>query len=90
MKIDVKTRLLLISYGFMWHKDGSTDRVDADVIQDIIPAADGFTVIYKKKPGIVLELTTATVESIEMPAPEELIGRWIVVNWKTAVDQRRD
>jgi hypothetical protein len=44
-KIDASTLALLKARGFMWHKNGTTDRVEANLIKDIIPAASGgFTV----------------------------------------------
>lgn len=70
----------------MWYKDRSTDKVTADCIQDVIPAAHGFTVLYNEK-ATALVASTAVVNAIDIP--EDLDATWIRVEWETIVDERR-
>lgn len=58
-----------------------------DCIEYIIPAANGFTVVYNAN-ATALELSTATVEKIELPS--DLKTQWIYVHWINIEDQRRD
>jgi hypothetical protein len=74
---------LLKQYGFKWYKDGTTDSVTADGIQDIIPAANGFTVVYT--PDAAIKYSTVVVEQIELP--ENFDTTWIFVHWKSISDQ---
>lgn len=86
MKVSTSQLVVLKQYGFMWVKDGSTDRVEAECIKDVVPAANGFTVIYNTK-ATALEMSTAEVEDIELPNNFET--EWIRVKWNNIVDQRR-
>lgn len=84
MKIDTSMCAKLRKHGFKWFKSDTTDRVDAEVIADIVPAADGFTVVYTEDAAI--ELSTAVVEKIDdLDDP----NKWIYVHWKSISDQRR-
>jgi hypothetical protein len=76
----------LKKHGFKWYKDSSTDAVDADCIEDVVPAANGFTVVYNDK-ATALVASTATVEKIEFP--DDLDKKWIFVHWKGIEDERR-
>jgi hypothetical protein len=88
MKVDGTLRQLLKQHGFMWIKDSCTDKVAAEDIKNILPAANGFTVEYNLASlEVVLELTTAEVKRIELP--EDLDETWIAVHWETLVDQRK-
>ena len=78
---------MLRQHGFKWYRDHCTDRVDADGIKEILPAANGFTVVYNEEDS-VLDYSTATVERIELPKHPEL--QWILVHWITIEDQRRN
>jgi hypothetical protein len=82
--ISAETLKTLQQHGFMWMKDGSTDKVDEGCIDKIVPAANGFTVIYNKK--AVLRYTTCVVEKIELA--EKPQTTWNVVYWKSVVDER--
>lgn len=75
----------LKSEGFKWFKESCTDRVEPEVIQDIIPAANGFTVVYNE--NAVLEYSTATVHAIDWPEDSD---HWIMVHWENITDQRRN
>ncbi len=86
MKVDGTQRLLLKRYGFKWFKDNCTDRVDAEGIKEILPAANGFTVVYDNTG--VLDYSTAVVERIELP--DDFARIWILVHWERIEDQRRD
>ena len=84
MKIDASMCAKLRKNGFKWYKDKITDRVDAEVIADIVPAADGFIVVYTEDAAI--KLSTAVVEKIDdLDDP----NKWIYVHWKSISDQRR-
>lgn len=87
MKINEEQLSLLKKHGFMWWcKDQSTDKVSADCIKDVIPAANGFTVVYNELAS-ALELSTAEVDSIDFP--DDLENEWIRVNWVDIIDQAR-
>jgi len=73
----------LKKYGFKWYKDACTDTVDSKAIMDVIPAANGFTVLYVE--GVALIASTAVVERIEMP--QSLDDRWILVHWTHIEDE---
>lgn len=79
---------LLTKSGFMWYKNQSTDRVDAECIDRILPydngVMPGFTVHYNGK--AVLISTTATVSEIEVPANPDT--EWIRVHWEDISDKR--
>jgi hypothetical protein len=77
---------LLRKYGFQWYKSATTDRVTADCIEDVVPAANGFTVIYNEK-ATALVASTAVVLKIELPPDIET--QWIRVHWDTITDERR-
>lgn len=79
---------LLKKHGFQWYKNHCTDRVESDGIQSVVPAAKGFTVIYKNDEKIVLVATTATIDKIEYP--ENLEKEWIRVHWDTITDERKE
>lgn len=85
MKVTTEQLALLKEHGFKWYKDASTDRVEADYIADVIPAANGFTVLYNDKG--VLYATTAVVKWIEVPV--DLKGQWIYVHWDRIEDERK-
>jgi len=70
MKLKAEQLELLKRHGFKWLKDGSTDTVDASCIQDVLPAANGFTVVYNET-AVALEMSTAVVELIDIPANPE-------------------
>jgi len=77
----------LKTYGFQWYKNQTTDRVDAGLIADIVPAASGFTVIYKSPS--VIKFSTARVENIDIPdSPDSPDKTWIRVNWVEIADER--
>ena len=76
---------LLKARGFQWYKDQCTDRVDAECIAEVHPAAKGFTVVYKE--GGALVCSTAEVEQLELPS--DLDKEWIRVHWDTIADERR-
>ena len=88
MNVDKKTLALLKKNGFQWFKDNTTDRVEAICIKDILPAADGFTVVYTDSPTVVIKYSTATVQSIDIP--EDTNTQWIRVLWENIVDQRKE
>lgn len=79
---------LLKKHGFMWYRDQSTDKVDSSCIEDVVPAANGFTVIYNDK-ATALALSTAQVKKIEWPEADKLETVWIRVHWDTIEDQRK-
>lgn len=79
--------LKLKVYGFMWYKEQTTDRVPAEDIADVIPAANGFTVLYSDKS--VLKASTAQVEKIEFPEDDKLMSIWTCVHWIDIKDERR-
>ena len=85
MKIDRKMLDKLKTFGFKWFKDNCTDAVASNCIQDVIPAAKGFTVIYNK--DSVFASSTAVVKKIEVP--EELSKQWIFVHWVSIEDEPR-
>lgn len=74
-------------FGFMWMNDGTSDKVDADCIADVVPAAKGFTVIYNDKS--VLKASTAVVNKIEFPDEGKEMTIWAVVHWESIEDERR-
>lgn len=76
----------LKTWGFKWCKDKSTDTVSPECIKDVIPAANGFTVLYNEQ-ATALYASTAVVRSIEFP--DNFQATWIVVEWETIVDERR-
>ena len=82
MIVSKEQRELLKKHGFMWFKDKTTDRVEADYIEDILPAANGFTVVYKHS---VIRYSTATVQEIELP--QDLCDGWIRVHWIKIEDE---
>jgi hypothetical protein len=84
----LEQRALLKKHGFQWYKDGTTDRVSENCIADILPAANGFTVVYVKGNGVVLEYSTAKVSKIDIP--EDPSKTWIRVYWDSIEDERRD
>lgn len=77
--------LKLKQFGFKWYKNQSTDAVSDDCIEDVVPAANGFTVIYNDKS--VLAASTAEVEKIDFP--DDLANKWTLVHWKSITDERR-
>ena len=86
MKVSQSALDSLKKFGFAWFKDNTTDKVSEDVIQGVIPAAEGFTVVYTD--DAALEMSTVKVENIFFPA--DPTNEWIRVVWNTIVDQRRD
>ena len=86
MKVDARTRKLLKKHGFQWYKNGCTDRLEANCIKDIIPAADGFTVVYNEKS--IFDYSTVTVKKIDIPA--NVFEQWIQVYWDNIIDERRE
>lgn len=84
MNIDQNTLDLLKKDGFLWFKDRCTDKVDPDCIKDIIPAANGFTVVYNEK--AVIRYSTAIVEKIVF-APNST--QWHRVHWIGIQDERK-
>jgi len=88
-KVDPKTNHLglLKQFGFAWFKDNCTDKVSHDCIADVVPAANGFTVIYNDKS--VLVMSTAVVAKIEYPPDGELDKKWILVHWESIKDERK-
>ncbi len=85
MIVNEEQRALLKKHGFMWFRDNSTDKVDPSHIQDVIPAANGFTVVYTEKS--VFECSTAEVENIVFP--DNLESEWTRVVWTNIYDQHR-
>ena len=85
--VDADTLALLKKHGFQWYRNASTDRVEANSIKDVIPAANGFTVVYNEHPEIVFVRSTAIVEKIERP--DDLEKEWIRVCWISIEDQRK-
>ena len=83
---DENTIHLLKKHGFKWYKDDSTDRVETADIKDIVPAANGFTVIYKEPSALIC--STAQVQKIEIP--DDLDNTWIFVRWITIKDERKE
>lgn len=77
----------LKEYGFKWFKDNTTDAVDADCIADVVPAVNGFTVIYNEN-ATALVMSTATVEKIDFPSNPK--KTWIFVHWGKIEDHRRE
>lgn len=86
MKVPERTLALLKQHGFQWYKSQTTDRVEAKCIEDIVPAAGGFTVIYNE--NSVFDMSTATVEDIDIP--ENPDKQWIRVHWNVIADQKRE
>jgi hypothetical protein len=86
-KITAEQLMLLKQNGFQWYRDNSTDRVEADCIADVIPAAQGFTVLYNEKS--VLAASTAVVKKIVFPKPDDLKSVWIRVYWESIKDERK-
>ena len=84
MKIKPGILALLKNHGFQWYKDNTSDRVSTDVIEDLVPAAEGFTVIYKDVS--VLEMSTAEVSHIDIP--DDVNMHWIRVHWSEIRDVR--
>lgn len=72
----------LKSFGFKWHKDGTTDRVEAKEIKEIIPTLLGFLVIYSEEAALIY--SRAIIESIDWP--ENIEKQWILVNWEKIED----
>lgn len=86
MKVSQQQLDMLKQYGFLWLKNKTTDRVESFCIHDVVPAANGFTVIYETTSA--LEMSTAVVKEIEFP--EDLDTQWIRVKWEHIEDQRRE
>lgn len=86
MRLTANELALLKQHGFQWYKNHTTDRVTEDSIKDVVPAANGFTVIYNNIPPIVLYASTATVLKIEWP--DDLEKQWIRVHWDAIADDR--
>lgn len=74
----------LKKYGFMWGNIGGT--VDALVIHDVVPAANGFTVIYKDNANLVA--STVVVKSIDFPKEPKVV--WARVYFEQVVDESRN
>jgi len=62
----------------------TTDRVEPEVIQEVRPSEDGFTVIYKNLSEVVFVASIAKVEKIEWR--KEPSKEWIYVHWISIQD----
>jgi hypothetical protein len=85
MNIDKKTLKLLKKYGFQW-QNNCTEKIYPPDIKKIVPAANGFTVVYVDT--VLIEMTTANVEKIEIP--EDPSKNWITVHVNKIEDQKRE
>lgn len=84
MKVTEEMRQKLFMHGFKWLKDNSTDTVVAADIEQILPAANGLTVVYRQH--CVIAMSTAVVNNIEFPL--NLESTWICVEWESIEDER--
>lgn len=86
MHVTEAQRQLLKKYGFKWFKDHCTDTVADNLIEDILPAAGGFTVVYTEDAAI--RYSTAKVSNIIVPDKPKM--QWIFVVWDYIEDELRE
>lgn len=79
---------LLCKHGFKWHKEGTTDRVDAGCIKEIIPTEHGFACIYNEKAHIAVSTVILREQDpIDWPHITDMATQWILVNWEDIKDE---
>lgn len=76
-------QIQMLKNGFAWYKNGTTDKVYGDIIQDIKPVENGFIVYYNEKASLVT--TQATVKEIDWGLDP---NSWILVYWEEIFDTK--